>query len=269
MTAETLHDAIGLLPADLIAEADRVRNRKKRIIPWTRYAAMAASFALVLSCGLFAMRLFAPKGATETAAQAPAAAAPLAPVMDEAPAEEVMEDASVHEEAAPEEAHATNKVTGTGKTEAVLRDASNIICHRVETPVKPTTVSFSSQSVVKLITSRKELVTYLTEKDWIYDFTDAREVCNAFDEAWFADHDLLLLTVMAADPDFPYAVTAIENISKTDPMGWDWAVLFSTEAEDHPEGETTTFHLLTEVEKGLISPEDSILTVADPEGTAP
>ena len=69
---------------------------------------------------------------------------------------------------------------------------------------------------------------------------------------------------MAAYPDFPYTVTSIENISETDPMGWDWAVLFTTQPEDYSEGETTTFHLLTELEKGLISPEDAILTVADP-----
>lgn len=257
MTAETLHDAIGLLPADLVAEADRIRTWKQRIIPWKRYAAMAACFAIVLSCGLFAMELFAPKGATETAAQAPAAAAPLAPVTDEAPAEEIMKDTVLREESAAEEAPALNKTTGSGET-------AEILCHRVETPVKPTTVAFSSQSSATLITSRKELVTYLTEKDWIYDFTDAQEVCESFDEAWFETHDLLLLTVMAAYPDFPYTVTSIENISETDPMGWDWAVLFTTQPEDYSEGETTTFHLLTELEKGLISPEDAILTVADP-----
>lgn len=256
MTAETLHDAIGLLPADLVAETDRIRTRKQKIIPWKRYAAMAACFALVLGCGLIAMERFAPKGATEAALQAPAAAAPLAPVTDEAPAEEITNDTVTREESAAEEAHAPNKSAGSGET-------AEILCHRVETPVKPTTVSFSSQSTVTLITSRKELVTYLAEKDWIYDFTDAQEVCKAFDEAWFETHDLLLLTVMAACPDFPYTVTSIENISETDPMGWDWAVLFTTEAEDHPEGETTTFHLLTELEKGLISPEDAILTVAD------
>lgn len=255
MTAETLHDAIGLLPADLIAETDCIRTGKRKIIPWKRYAAMAASFAIVLSCGLFVMNFLTPKGATESVPQAPAAAAPLAPMMDE----------SAAEEAAPEEFSALNKGTGTStaaEPEEFPRDASNIICHRVETPVKPTTACFESRSVT-LVTSRQELVTYLTGKDWIYDFTDAQEVCKAFDATWFETHDLLVMTVHAAYSDFPYTVTAIENISETDPMGWDWAVLFTTHAEDHPEGETTLFHLLTELEKGLISPEDAILTVAD------
>lgn len=256
MTAETLQDAIGLLPADLIAETDRIRTGKRKIIPWKRYAAMAASFVIVLSCGLFAMQFLTPKGSTESVAQAPAAAAPLAPVMDE----------SAAEEAAPEEAPALNKGTGTSaaEPEEAVRDASNILCHRVETPVKTTTVCFGGK-LVSLVTSRRELEDYLTNKDWIYDFTDAQEICKAFDETWFETHDLLLMTVYAAYPDFPYTVTAIENISETDPMGWDWAVLFTTEPEDHPEEETTTFHLLTELEKGLISPEDTILTVADPQ----
>ena len=71
MTAEKLHDAITLLPADLIAEADVFRTQKAatRPIPWSRYLAMAACFAVVLSCSLFAAQLFAPKGATESAMQ--------------------------------------------------------------------------------------------------------------------------------------------------------------------------------------------------------
>lgn len=265
MNAETLHDAISLLPADLVAEADRIRTRKPRIIPWKRYAAMAACFALTVSCGLFAMNFLAPKGATEAALQAPAAAAPLAPAADEAPAEEAARFDSASGSVITEEAAKENAVPNAAEPEESVRDASSIICHRVETPVKPTTVAFSSQSAVKLITSRKELESYLTEKDWIYDFAGIAEVCAIFDEMWFEDHDLLLMTVHAAYSDFPYTVTTIENISENDPMGWDWAVLFTTQAEDHPEGETTTFHLLAELEKGLISPEDTILTVADPE----
>lgn len=52
MTADKLHDALTLLPADLIAETDRKRSRPRNVIPWKRYAAMAACFVLVLSTGL-------------------------------------------------------------------------------------------------------------------------------------------------------------------------------------------------------------------------
>ena len=53
MTAEQLHDAIGLLPAELVAEADALRqSRPLRRGHWKRYAAMAACFILVLGCAM-------------------------------------------------------------------------------------------------------------------------------------------------------------------------------------------------------------------------
>lgn len=73
MTAEHIHDALTLLPADLITETDRKRNRKPKVIVWKRYAAMAACFALVLCGGLFCMRLFSPKGSRMESAPAEAA----------------------------------------------------------------------------------------------------------------------------------------------------------------------------------------------------
>lgn len=257
MTAEKLHDAIGLLPADLIAEADKKRQGKPKVIPWKRYAAMAACFALVASCAWFAsLTLMSGGGAAESMKQtaAPAAAAP-------------MEPAAAQEEAA-EEVPASGVSGSSNAAEDTVRAVydSDLTVYSIETPVKPTTVSFSSASQVTLITSREELDGYLTDKDWIYDFTEAREVCGAFDRDWFEDHDLLLLTVHAAYPDVPYAVTSIEDTGGRDPKGWDWYVFYTTAAEGHPEGETTCFHLLTELAKGQIAPEDSILTIADPMG---
>ena len=56
MTPEQLHDALGMLPADLVAETDRLRSRPPRkVIYWRSFAAAAACFLLVLGCGLFAM----------------------------------------------------------------------------------------------------------------------------------------------------------------------------------------------------------------------
>ena len=52
MTIETLHDAIGLLPNDLILETDKKRNRPVKTARWKRIAAMAACIALILYCGL-------------------------------------------------------------------------------------------------------------------------------------------------------------------------------------------------------------------------
>ena len=52
MTAEQLQDALGLLPMDLIEEADALRRKpKKKPIPFRRWGALAACAVLVLGCG--------------------------------------------------------------------------------------------------------------------------------------------------------------------------------------------------------------------------
>lgn len=258
MTAETLHDAISLLPSDLIAEADKKRCARPKIIPWRRYAAMAACFALVLSYGMFAMQFFAPMGGSkECAVEA-------APMEQEAPAA-----AAPMEEEAATEAPAVNK--GASLTEdSAARGTFGIQQQCVQTPLKPSTACFSSSTGATLVCSRQELDSYLTEKDWIYDFTDFQAGCEGYDDAWFENYDLLLLTVHAAHPDSLWAITAIEDVRETDPMGWDWFVYFGDHANADTGGEDTAFHLLAELDKGMISPEDSILTVAEvPEESYP
>jgi len=82
MTPEHIHDALTLLPADLIAEADRKRRGKPKLLRWKRFAAMAACFALVLGCGWYSLLLFGAKGGArpeQAAAEVPAAAAPMLP----------------------------------------------------------------------------------------------------------------------------------------------------------------------------------------------
>ena len=77
MTVENLHDAIGQLPSDLIAKVDEKRCRKPKVFPFKRYAAMAASLALVICGGYLFLRMrllnMVVGGSTETAAEAPAA----------------------------------------------------------------------------------------------------------------------------------------------------------------------------------------------------
>ena len=59
MTVDTLHDALTLLPADLVAQTDERRCRKSRRIHWQRWAAMAACLVLILGGTLlFRSRLF-------------------------------------------------------------------------------------------------------------------------------------------------------------------------------------------------------------------
>ena len=60
MNSQQLHDALSQLPDDLIEETDRRRNRSKSVIPFRRYAAMAACFVLVLAAGLLSRTLLQP-----------------------------------------------------------------------------------------------------------------------------------------------------------------------------------------------------------------
>lgn len=80
MTVEKLHDALNLLPSDLITAADRVRSAPKvKVIPWKRYAAMAAVLALVIGISMmFYKEIYPDMGDAklESVAEAPAAMAP-------------------------------------------------------------------------------------------------------------------------------------------------------------------------------------------------
>ena len=102
MTAEHIHDALTLLPADLITETDAKRSRKDRVVAWKRYAAMAACFALVLCSGLLCLHLFGNMGrsAAETAE------APMLQAAENGSGIAVISEteaaAPVYEEAAPE-----------------------------------------------------------------------------------------------------------------------------------------------------------------------
>lgn len=113
MTPEKLQEAIGLLPSDLVAEADEKRNQlPKKKSQWKPIAAMAACFAAILACGLFLTQMgmggSAKSAAPESALAAPeepAAAAPQYELLDEstrsdAAAEENTDDLSPAENAA-------------------------------------------------------------------------------------------------------------------------------------------------------------------------
>lgn len=100
MTTEQLHDALTLLPADLVAAADRRRSRKIPVIRWQRWTAMAACLALILYAGSFCASLLAPKK-TSSMADMEMAAAEQEAAPAEAPA--AMAPAQTSEEAAVED----------------------------------------------------------------------------------------------------------------------------------------------------------------------
>lgn len=69
MTSEKLHDALNLLPADLVAETDALRTQpKKPQVHWQRWAAMAACLAVVLLAGTMFSHIFGHMGSSKTSA---------------------------------------------------------------------------------------------------------------------------------------------------------------------------------------------------------
>ena len=110
MTAEKLHDALNLLPSDLLAATDQLRTAPRaKVIPWRHLIPAAACFVLLMGIGLLirhemlghiVMKQAAPEAPAAMAPMperleiAPDAAAPQAPAMDEPMMETPAEEAS-------------------------------------------------------------------------------------------------------------------------------------------------------------------------------
>ena len=296
MNAQQLHDALNLLPDDLIEEAGRQRSRKP--IPLRRYAAFAASFALVLSGALFCARLFSPKGAMEEAAAAPAAMQFAA--ADAANAESAILGVPETGKGAPTETQAAAARSGTtaeqpmedantsAKAEATANEPADaaaptipekfasedtvgisLSSRQIETPMNPrSTACFSSHYRVTVLTSREELEAYQSKWAPHYDLTGLEEAVSAYDDSWFAEHDLLVMVLHAEPVGSNRTIPLLWNTREEDKAhGWDWMFLVTWVGTSDENGETTVHHLLAELEKGLLSPEDSIVPVFDaPEG---
>ena len=97
MTAQDLHDALNLLPSDLITAADRVRTASApKAVRWRKWVSLAAVLALVMGTTLVFQRnigfdsLKGASAAPESAMQQAPAAAPMAPAPVEDEADEMI-----------------------------------------------------------------------------------------------------------------------------------------------------------------------------------
>ena len=166
MTSEQFHDALTLLPEDLVANADAFRSRKPRITPLKRYAAMAACFAALLTSVIYVHSLRQESAPTEMAVAAPYS---------------VMQDA------------------GAAPAEAPRMEAAAVpSCPMVEAPDLPNTAEIDHSAAI--ITSRSELEGYFTEMGKYYQLDALRDVCALYDETWFSNSDLLLIPVDSVSP---------------------------------------------------------------------
>ena len=164
MTSEQFHDALTLLPEDLVAHAEQYRCRKPRVIPLKPYAATAACLAVVL-CAAALFRVTQQKS-MET---------------DKAVSFSVMQDA------------------GAAPAESPRMEAAAVpSCPMVETPDLPNTAQIDHSAAI--ITSRSELEGYFTEMGRYYQLDALRDVCALYDETWFSNSDLLLIPVDSVSP---------------------------------------------------------------------
>lgn len=269
MTAEKLHDAIGLLPADLVAETDVKRTKKARIIPWKRYAAMAACFVLILFGGLLFRSMLLPglNGASKMAA------CEAAPQSAEAASAEDVAGGNDQEFGAASGGLADNSQTTAGTrdsgqssqtSDAVPPDASpsqeyaaSFAVRYVNTPDN----LYSAQCYISgpgttLVSSREDLDDYCRENQNQYILDAFASSCEAYDEAWFQTHDLLLIALDAIVP-------AGGNVMVTDilPGAEGWEVHIRLSQEDTASEYTTNWHILLETEKGLISSAEAVSLV--------
>lgn len=114
MNTEKLLDAIGMLPNDLLAETDHLRNGPRKIpFRWRRWTALAACLVLVIAAGMFCLRTGLLSGisggAKEAAPEAPREMAPAAmdtmtdnSITQDAPAAEAAPKAESEEEPVPD-----------------------------------------------------------------------------------------------------------------------------------------------------------------------
>ena len=128
MTVHDLHDALNLLPSDLVTAADRVRTASApKVIRWQKWVSLAAVLALVVGTTLVFQRNIGFDGMKGTSAepesavqQAPAAAAPMAPVpMEEAADEAIPEEPAAE---APKEVGSSTSNTAMGADEKTMEE---------------------------------------------------------------------------------------------------------------------------------------------------
>lgn len=236
MTVEQLHDAIGLLPGDLLAETDRLRQapRPQKRVLWKPVLAMAACLALVLT-GWFWW--FQPKGSTGGTADAaflqaaPAAGAP----ENGAAADDVPMQA---EEAAP------------FRSESMVTDSQPF----PDWVSSPRLTGEAGEPEAVLLRSTQDYQDYQTQMGEQFDLTELDSWLSALDESWFEGQDLALIRVEQIPAGTQPQITAITQEAGT----------LTVEIPRYDvSGDGVCWHILVDVEKGSLDSGDQISLVME------
>ena len=210
MNPENIHDALNLLPDDLIAEADALRQKDKKTIPWKRLIPMAACFALILGALYVAVPFLRPKGSMDAA---PEAAAPMEMMQDAMSQAEAggmtptFAEPEAPAEAAPEEAPDSNgtplapesdvkeetAASGTG----IIPVTATVYCIGAEEP---------GEMKITVISTWKEWNAFLEDTPRL---TEEGGFENSYEEAYFEENQLISVITTAASSSVRYDIRGI------------------------------------------------------------
>ena len=163
MTGEQFHDALTLLPEDLVARADAVRSRKPKIIHWRRYVSLAACCALLVLCGA----LYESRSAKSSSPEMVSA----------------FRDA--------DSAQRTDEAPASGNSGAV--DAGIAAPQCLEIPDLSNRAEDAAFPTVSLFDNREALEEGLSEMGESWDISGLEMACEGFDDSFFNSQDLLLI----------------------------------------------------------------------------
>lgn len=256
MTAEKFHDALGLLPSDLITETDKVRSGpQKSTVHWRRWVSLAACAVLILGCGwLLRPGLFSAKSAdtAECAALEGVNQTPTYAAADLSP-QETANEKSQTTAGTGEQGLTPTGYPADGSWYADLSATQYCI-----TPLSPdSAVNTAGAPDATLVTSRTELDAYYEEKSSLYNMSSFREVIAAYDEIWFTEHDLLLIRVGSILDEVP---PEVRSLAKTTESTWEITLFQSfTTASAEP----ADWHILITMNKDAMTGSDTITILVE------
>lgn len=280
MNAEQFHDALSLLPSDLIAETDKLRaSPKSRVIPWKRWVSLAACLVLIFGCGWAVVRsgLLGFSGGSMEKASFDEAAAECAPQEPAAmysnqktteaaqgtkdssvslaePQEDLADNAPADANREMEEAMTPTGYPADGSYFIDLNAAQSILTY----PAQDGSLCIDS-SQTALIRTAAGLENYLGGWGDYFNLYALEEACAAFDESWFECFDLLLIRV---DTEKSELMPSIGSVTLTGPDSIEITLYFAVLPEDNSP-DPACWHILLPVEKDLL-PEAIDITLLFP-----
>ena len=259
MNAEQFHDALTLLPADLITAADQCRTApQKRVIPWQRYAAMVACLALIC-CSLWWLDLHRGQS-SDAATQMESAAERFG--LPETPEANVNSESG---KAAPSLADGAPKAPA--EEDRLMDPAAT-----AGTPDKfyvggssgcspaPGYKAGMEYPCSALIRSREELDSWFAQHRDFYDLASFEAGYADLDGDFFQTHDLLLVML---EEDYGYVSHEPYYLNRQEDGGWKLSFTAHYQQEDRSP-EPMQWLFIIEIEKGLITETDTLEILPEP-----